>query len=324
MASKRNAWVSRIAIAVVVVAAAVAYFAVPSVNSFVNDLCRRFSTGDFAEMRDFMASYGAWAAVVSFALMIFQSVAAPLPAFILTFANANLFGWWQGAILSWTSAMAGAAACFWIARSLGREAVEKLCSKTGLATIERFFERYGGQSVLIARLLPFVSFDFVSYFAGLTSMSFKGFMIATGIGQLPAAIVYSYVGGMLAGGAKMLFTALLILFALAALAVLTRQLYREHASRQGGGQTRRRCSDSLAGSVRVVHALSALMGVDETPAVSTTVLNRAKAASEGAFVCGSTFFKRYFLPQLGHRSARKHSSHFGRRAMHVSRPKSTH
>ena len=108
MASKRNAWVSRIAIAVVVVAVAVVYFAVPSVNSFVNDLCRRFSTGDFAEMRDFMVSYGAWAAVVSFALMIFQSVAAPLPAFILTFANANLFGWWQGAILSWTSAMAGA------------------------------------------------------------------------------------------------------------------------------------------------------------------------------------------------------------------------
>ena len=83
-------------------------------------------------MRDFMASYGAWAAVVSFALMIFQSVAAPLPAFILTFANANLFGWWQGAILSWTeSAMAGAV-CFWIARSLGREAVEAVFERQGL------------------------------------------------------------------------------------------------------------------------------------------------------------------------------------------------
>lgn len=123
------------------------------------------------------------------------------------------------------------AACFWIARSLGCEAVEKLCSKTGLTVVEQFFERHGDQSVLIARLLPFVSFDFVSYFAGLTSMSFRGFMIATGIGQLPATIVYSYVGGMLTGGARMLVTALLILFALAALAVLVRQLYREHASR---------------------------------------------------------------------------------------------
>lgn len=140
---------------------------------------------------------------------------------------------------AWVSRIAIAvvvvAACFWIARSLGREAVEKLCSKTGLTVIERFFERHGDQSVLIARLLPFVSFDFVSYFAGLTSMPFRGFMIATGIGQLPATIVYSYVGGMLTGGVKMLVTALFILFALAALAVLARQLYREHASRQGGG-----------------------------------------------------------------------------------------
>lgn len=136
---------------------------------------------------------------------------------------------------AWVSRIAIAvvvvAACFWIARSLGREAVEKLCSKTGFATIERFFERHGDQSVLIARLLPFVSFDFVSYFAGLTSMPFKGFMIATGIGQLPATIVYFYVGGMLTGGTKMLVTALLILFAFAALAVLARQLYREHVSR---------------------------------------------------------------------------------------------
>lgn len=43
-------------------------------------------------------------------------------------------------------------------------------------------------------------------------------------------------------------------------------------------RARRQCSGGLAGSVRVVHALSSLMRVDETPAVSTTVLNRAKAA----------------------------------------------
>ena len=43
-------------------------------------------------------------------------------------------------------------------------------------------------------------------------------------------------------------------------------------------RARRQCSGGLAGSVRVVHVLSALMGVDEVPTVSTTVLNRAKAA----------------------------------------------
>ena len=40
-----------------------------------------------------------------------------------------------------------------------------------------------------------MSFDLVSYAAGLTSMGFWGFFWATGLGQLPATLVYSYVGG---------------------------------------------------------------------------------------------------------------------------------
>lgn len=123
--------------------------------------------------------------------------------------------------------MAGAALCFGIARILGRDAVEKMASKTGLRQIDEFFERYGKNTVLICRLLPFVSFDIVSYAAGLTSMSFGGFLIATGIGQLPATLVYSYVGGMLTGGTKLLVTALMILFALSALVVMARKIYMD-------------------------------------------------------------------------------------------------
>ena len=56
-------------------------------------------------------------------------------------------------------------------------------------------------------------------------MDFGGFMLATGIGQLPASIVYSYVGGMLTGGAQKLFIGLLCLFALAILVTLIRQVW---------------------------------------------------------------------------------------------------
>jgi uncharacterized membrane protein YdjX (TVP38/TMEM64 family) len=179
-----------------------------------------------------VASYGVYAALVSFMLMILQSIAAPLPAFLITFANANLFGWWKGAILSWSSAMAGAAICFYIARILGRDVVEKLNSKTGLQQIDEFFDRHGRLSILIARLLPFISFDIVSYAAGLTSMSFGSFFLATGVGQLPATIVYSFVGGMLTGGAKLMVNALLIIFALSGLIVLLRQVYVERQKKK--------------------------------------------------------------------------------------------
>lgn len=226
-ASKKGVWIQRgILVAAILVLVAV-YFFVPAVHEWVGSVFAMFATGDFSAASDFMAQYGPAAAVVSFLLMVFQSVIAPLPAFLITIANANLFGWWQGAILSWASAMAGAALCFWIARVVGREAVEKLAGKNGIRQMEEFFQRHGTQSVLIARLLPFVSFDWVSYFAGLTSMRFWSFFWATGLGQLPATIVYSYVGGMLTGGAKLLMTGLLILFALAILVVVIRQVYTE-------------------------------------------------------------------------------------------------
>lgn len=227
MEKKKQKQLGRFGVVALIVLGLAIYFLVPPVNSTMNSIFKMFSSGDFTVVRQFVESYGTYAALVSFMLMILQSVVAPLPAFLLTFANANLFGWWKGAILSWSSAMAGAAICFYIGRILGRDAVEKLTSKTGLRQIDLFFEKHGRLSILIARLLPFISFDIVSYGAGLTSMSFGSFFLATGIGQLPATIIYSYVGGMLTGGAKMLVTALLLIFALSALIILFRQIYVE-------------------------------------------------------------------------------------------------
>lgn len=222
---KKKVSKSKLILIGIILALILIYFFVPSVNEFVNTIFAMFATGDFEVVEEFIEAYGPYAMLISAALMVFQSVVAPLPAFLITFANANLFGWWQGAILSWSSAMLGAAICFYISRILGRDVVEKLTSKTGLESIDLFFEKHGKHSILIARLLPFISFDIVSYAAGLTSMDFIPFFIATGLGQLPATIVYSYVGGMLTGGAKLLVTGLLILFALSVFIMLLRNIY---------------------------------------------------------------------------------------------------
>lgn len=233
-------WIKKAIVLFVLLAAILSYFCIPAVHDALQAIFRMFASGDFAVVREFVESYGAYAALVSFGLMILQSVAAPLPAFLITFANASLFGCWKGAILSWTSAMAGAALCFYIARVLGRDAAEKLTSKAGLAQIDGFFERYGRNTILICRLLPFVSFDIVSYAAGLTSMSFGSFLLATGIGQLPATIIYSYVGGMLTGGAKLFATGLMLLFALSALVVLIRKIYTDRHQKKADKEEEKR------------------------------------------------------------------------------------
>ena len=100
MEKKKNNWIKKVILLLCVAVAVACYYLIPAVNESMNKVSKMFASGDFAVVKDFVASYGAYAALISFFLMIFQSVAAPLPAFLLTFANANLFGWWQGAILS--------------------------------------------------------------------------------------------------------------------------------------------------------------------------------------------------------------------------------
>jgi hypothetical protein len=56
----------------------------PPYADTVNRVFAAFATGDFTAMREFIAQYGKMAAAFSFFLMIFQSIAAPLPAFLIT------------------------------------------------------------------------------------------------------------------------------------------------------------------------------------------------------------------------------------------------
>lgn len=211
----------------VLAACVLAYFLIPNLSTNIKQAIFILGNMDIDLVRGYILGFGVWAPVVSFLLMIFQSVAAPLPAFLITFANAAIFGWVKGAILSWASAMAGAVLCFYIARFLGRDSVEKLTSKFALKDIDSFFEKYGNYAILIARLLPFISFDLVSYAAGLTTMSFWSFFWATGVGQLPATIVYSYIGGQLTGGTKKFVFGLLMLFAASVLVVLVKKLWND-------------------------------------------------------------------------------------------------
>ena len=201
-------------------------FTCPQSRNYFFDLISLFQSLDIEKIKEYILSFGVLAPLISFFLMVFQAIVAPLPAFLITFANAALFGWLWGAALSWFSAMVGALLCFYIAKFLGRDVVEKLTSKIALESVDAFFDKHGTYAILIARLLPFVSFDVVSYAAGLTSMRLRAFLIATGIGQLPATLVYSYVGEMLTGGAQTVVYGLLSLFAVSILVYLIKRVYR--------------------------------------------------------------------------------------------------
>ena len=93
---KKNDGIKKGTLIIVLLVCIAAYLWVPEIHKTMNRIFKMFASGDFTVVRDFVASYGGYAALISFLLMIFQSIAAPLPAFLITFANASLFGWWKG------------------------------------------------------------------------------------------------------------------------------------------------------------------------------------------------------------------------------------
>lgn len=205
----------------VIAASAISYLASPGVRSFASeayDVLARANPkdieGGIRSLRSYLLGFGIWAPIVSSVLMIMQMIIAPIPGQFITFTNGLLFGVWWGTLLSWSSAMAGAAICFGIGRAFGRTVVEKLVGASSLKMVDRFFDRYGTHAILVARLIPFVPFDPVSYGAGLTSIGFWRFFIATGIGQLPATVVYSWLGHNMTGTIRYVFMAFIIALAL--------------------------------------------------------------------------------------------------------------
>jgi len=192
-------WLIRIGLVVIAISL---YFWVPGLKRQIDEAARILASADIKGMKEYLGSFGVWGPVIYMALMVLQALAAPLPAFVITFANAWIWGWAWGALISWSGAMIGAVICFYLARGFGRPLVERMVGAKALQLSDRFFDRYGRFAVLIARLIPVVSFDLVSFAGGLTNMTLRQFFWATGLGQLPATIIYSILGQNITSGAK--------------------------------------------------------------------------------------------------------------------------
>ena len=170
------------------------YLLLDGFRSETNRALGLLGRGDIAGLRDYIVSFGVWAPVASCFLMVLQALVAPVPSFLITFANGLAFGVFWGWALSLFGHVLAAAVCFGISRALGRGPVEVLVGNTGLESADRWFARWGVYAVFAGRLVPGVAFDAISYAAGLTRMRFRNFMAATALGIFPQTFLYSYLG----------------------------------------------------------------------------------------------------------------------------------
>jgi uncharacterized membrane protein YdjX (TVP38/TMEM64 family) len=153
------------------------------------------SKGSIDQIANIIRSWGIAAPILSILLMILQSFIAPIPSFLIAGANGAVFGIWFGTLISWFGAMIGALGTFYLSRLFGEAFVKKFESAKGLwEKVDEISNKQGVKVILVGRLLPFISFDFLSYAAGLSNMKLTPFLVATGIGMIPGTIAYVVLG----------------------------------------------------------------------------------------------------------------------------------
>lgn len=166
---------------------------------------------DAQALREYVMDLGMAGPLAIVALMILAILVSPIPSAPIALAAGALYGhtWGTGYIA--LGAELGALAAFGLARLVGRDAVQRWLGSRLPST------RLGSQNALmtivfLSRLLPFISFDVVSYAAGLTALAFWRFALATLAGILPASFLLAHVGGEMATGEldKMLYAVLLL------------------------------------------------------------------------------------------------------------------
>jgi uncharacterized membrane protein YdjX (TVP38/TMEM64 family) len=150
-----------------------------------------------ARIEALLEQIGPFAPLIYMALMAATAVIIPIPGPPLFVVAGALFGPFLGTIYAVVGSVAGALIAFLIARFLGRDIVESLVGKQVVICCE-CSEGLLAKIVFFARLLPLISFDVVSYGAGLTRMSLRSFTLATLLGSLPMTFIYHSFGSVLA------------------------------------------------------------------------------------------------------------------------------
>ncbi len=132
-------------------------------------------------------------------LMALAVVFNPLPSAPVALAAGALYGHGWGTLWVVLGATLGAGIAFLIARHVARDWVETRLQG------HMFWQKWNDPNrlmaaVFVSRLLPFLSFDLVSYAAGLTRLDLLRFLLATTAGLVPASFLLAHAGGEMASG----------------------------------------------------------------------------------------------------------------------------
>ena len=154
---------------------------------------------DVERLEMLVARAGLWGPIVIVTLMTIAVVASPIPSAPIALVAGAAYGHVWGTVQVVIGAELGALIAFGLARVLGHDALRRVFGDRVDAGL------LGSQNALTAmifasRLMPFVSFDMISYAAGLSRLHAWRFAVATLAGIIPASFLLAHFGGEAVSG----------------------------------------------------------------------------------------------------------------------------
>ena len=144
-------------------------------------------------LSDWFASQGAFGPLLLMLLMILAVVVGPIPTLPISAASGLVYGMFHGTAIAVFGALAGSLIAFYLARVLGREAVQQKLENNPVFSA-RGSQRFLFIAVFLTRLIPLFSFALVSYAAGVTAIHVWRYSLATLLGMLPMTFVFAGLG----------------------------------------------------------------------------------------------------------------------------------
>lgn len=134
---------------------------------------------------------GITAAFISIALLI-SDIILPVPSSIVMIANGAVFGFWNGVLITMIGGVTASLTGFYIGKK-STSYINKYITPAEQEQAKQLMNKWGISILIISRSIPILA-ETMSIMAGATGVSSLQMFLASIVGLLPVAILYSYTG----------------------------------------------------------------------------------------------------------------------------------
>jgi uncharacterized membrane protein YdjX (TVP38/TMEM64 family) len=170
-------WPVIVGVSLVVVAVVGAYFIASAIWGISLEV-------DAEPFQEWVEDRGVFAPIVFIAVLAVSVLFAPIPNAPIFIAAGLAWGSFLGTVYSLIGCLVGSTLAFWAARWLGRRWLPRLIGRRTAERMDKIADSMGGRVVFAARMVPILNFDWLSYVAGVTSIRYSVFLLASALGMI--------------------------------------------------------------------------------------------------------------------------------------------